>query len=400
SMGPVKKLGATGEEAFSGRWVEGNRIEILHDGRQCFPVMLRLIEAAKTEICLEMYWFGSDRTGRRFADALMARAREGVLVRVIYDAVGSWDTDGGLFDDLRRAGCEVLEFNPIAPWRRGPKAMEISRRDHRKILVVDGRVGMTGGVNLGDPWAPEEEGGAGWRDDMMLVEGPAAKDLRDVFFHTWTRKESWDHSLGEGGAAVEDAVSFGTIGEDPEALDAPVLVLANHYRGERRAIRGNYLRAIRHASRSIEITNSYFVPDSRIRRELMDAVRRGVRVRVMVPGQSDVPAVQRASQYLYGRMLRAGIRIFEWNRSVLHAKTAIVDDAWCTVGTYNLDYLSWRSNLEVTMGVRDADVCRAMRTRFDRDLESCREILASEWSKRPLLPRVAERFWFTFRKVL
>ena len=176
------RLGST--RGFEGL-VEGNRVTLLHDGVQCYPAMLEAIAAAEREVLLEMYWFGSDRTGWRFAEALMEKARAGIPVDVIYDAVGSIEADGALFDALRDAGCRVLEYNPIAPWRQRFRLGVVNNRNHRKMLIVDRKIGFTGGVNIGDPWAPEEEGGEGWRDDMIRIEGPAVEFMRRIFLHGW-----------------------------------------------------------------------------------------------------------------------------------------------------------------------------------------------------------------------
>ena len=156
--------------------VSGNGVTLLHDGEQAFPAMLEAIEAAEREILLEMYWFGSDAVGRQFAKALSSRARAGLRVRVIYDAVGSVQSDGRMFARMRDAGCEVEQYNPIAPWRARFRIGVVNHRDHRKLLIVDRRVGFTGGVNLGNEWAPESAGGGGWRDDTIRIEGPAAED--------------------------------------------------------------------------------------------------------------------------------------------------------------------------------------------------------------------------------
>ena len=224
------RLGST--RGFEGL-VEGNRVTLLHDGVQCYPAMLEAIAAAEREVLLEMYWFGSDRTGWRFAEALMEKARAGIPVDVIYDAVGSIEADGALFDALRDAGCRVLEYNPIAPWRQRFRLGVVNNRNHRKMLIVDRKIGFTGGVNIGDPWAPEEEGGEGWRDDMIRIEGPAVEFMRRIFLHGWKSTV--------GGTPPRASEPPAEELEDGEA-DARVRVLANHYFGERRAIRRAHVR--------------------------------------------------------------------------------------------------------------------------------------------------------------
>jgi cardiolipin synthase len=371
--------------------VSGNRVTLLHDGEQTFPAMLEAIQAAKREILLEMYWFASDAVGRQFADALAAKAEGGVKVRVIYDAVGSVQSDRRMFARLREAGCEVEEYNPIAPWRARFRIGVVNNRDHRKLLVVDRKVGFTGGVNLGDEWAPVSAGGAGWRDDTIRIEGPAAEQMCDIFDYGWLR-------IVEPQTVVQP--EFRPPVDPGDGKGSRVRVLANHYFRERRAIRQAYLRRINDAQRSVCIANSYFVPDRQIRRVLSHAVERGVEVRVIVPGESDVPAVRHAAQRLYGRLLRAGIQLYEWQGSILHSKTAVVDGRWCTVGTYNLDSRSLRFNLEVVAAVEDAAVAGAMEDRFNEDLLHTNPISYERWRRRPLYVRMLDSFFYRFRRLL
>ena len=371
--------------------VSGNRVTLLRDGAQTFPAMLEAIGEAKREILLEMYWFASDRVGRQFAEALSLRAEAGVKVRVIYDAVGSIQSERRMFAELRAAGCEVEEYNPIAPWRAHFHIGVVNNRDHRKLLVVDRKVGFTGGVNLGEEWAPVSAGGAGWRDDTIRIEGPAAEQMSDIFDYGWLR-------VVEPQTVVRPQLRPSVDTGDGEG--SRVRVLANHYFRERRAIRQAYLRRIENAQRSVCIANSYFVPDRKIRRVLARAVERGVEVRVIVPGESDVPAVRHAAQSLYGRLLRAGVRLYEWQGSILHSKTAVVDGRWCTVGTYNLDSRSLRFNLEVVAAVEDAAVAGAMEERFHEDLKHTQPVSYEAWRRRPLYVRMLDSFFYRFRRLL
>ncbi|MGB5810856.1 MAG: cardiolipin synthase [Polyangiales bacterium] len=389
AYGQIRKM--FGSKSGFETLVSGNRVTLLHDGEQAFPAMLDAIAAAEREVLLEMYWFASDDVGRRFADSLSARAAEGVRVRVIYDAVGSVQSDGRMFAKMRQAGCEVEQYNPIAPWRSRFRIGVINNRDHRKLLVVDRRIGFTGGVNLGDEWAPVHEGGGGWRDDTIRIEGPAVEQMRSIFMDGW-------HRTVEPDPAARPSLPPPSPRE--EGVGSRVRVLANHYFGDRRAIRRAYLHRITRAKRSVCITNSYFIPDARIRRVLRQAAERGVDVRVMIPGKSDSFPARYAARRLYGRLLRSGIKLYEWHRSVLHSKTAIVDGQWCTVGTYNLDYRSWRFNLEVVAAVEDSAVAGAMERRFHEDLAQAEAISYEHWKRRPLHIRVLDRFFYLFRKML
>jgi len=360
-----------------------NRVRLLHDGEQAFPAMLDAIQGAQREILLEMYWFGSDRTGRRFAEALMERARAGVCVRVTYDAVGSIEASESMFDEMRAAGVEVHEFNPIAPWRVRFSFGRINQRDHRKLLVVDARIGIAGGLNLGDPWAPRSEGGDGFRDDAIEVVGSAAQELRALFYRTFPERPD---------------VVF-----PPEPLDegeTAVSVLASDHWEERRNIYDNYLNAIARASREIVITNSYFIPARRVRRALGRAVDRGVRVRVLVPRDSDVRVTQLASRHLYERLLGDGIEIYEWRGGILHSKTALVDDSWCTVGSFNFDARSIHNNLELNIAVRDQAVNSALRTRVEFDMKDAIRVDLASFRKRGVFTKLLERFVYMFRWLL
>ena len=389
AFGQLRKIfGSTsGFEAM----VSGNRVTLLHDGEQAFPAMLEAIAKAERDILLEMYWFASDRVGRQFADALVSKAEAGVQVRLIYDAVGSIQSDRRMFARLRDAGCEVLEYNPIAPWRARFRIGVVNNRDHRKLLIVDRQVGFTGGVNLGDEWAPEGTGGAGWRDDTVRIEGPAVEQMCDIFDYGWLR-------IVEPQTVVRPRLRPPVDSGDGQG--SRVRVLANHYFRERRAIRQAYLRQIESAQRSVCITNSYFVPDGQIRRVLGRAVNRGAEVRVIVPGKSDVPVVRHAARKLHGRLLEAGIQLYEWQGSILHSKTAVIDGRWCTVGTYNLDARSLRFNLEVVAAVEDGAIAGAMEDRFNEDLEHTRPVSLEEWRRRPLHVRMLDEFFYRFHRLL
>jgi cardiolipin synthase A/B len=374
--------------------VRGNRVAILHDGAACLPAMLEAIENAEREILLEMYWFGSDKTGRRFAAALIDKAQRGIKVCVIYDAVGSFEAESDMFAEMKAAGCDVRQYHPIAPWRRRFNIGLVNNRDHRKILVVDQQVGFTGGVNLGDPWAPEEEGGGGWRDDMIRIEGVAALQMRAVFLYTWRELGGTDPMKPMSESELRD--SGAKIPQD----GSPVRVLASHYRAARAAIRRSYLDEIRKARSHIFITNSYFVPDRIIRRALINAATRGVDVKVLLPGESDVPAVFYAGRHLYARLMRYKIELYEWQSTILHSKTAVIDDRWCTVGTYNMDYRSWRANLEVNVTVEDHGVASALSERFRADIARSAKVDPHHWRFRSLADRVFEQFFYLFRKLL
>jgi len=375
-------------------FVEGNKLRLLRNGSAAYPEMLAAIAAARQQILLEMYWFGSDTIGRKFAAALCAAAQRGVEVAIIFDAVGSVGASDEMFAELTRAGAQVIEFNPIAPWKRRFRLSRLTRRDHRKILVIDGAVGFTGGINIADFWLPMEEGGAGWRDDMVRIDGPAVAGLSDCFVRVWGR-------LRGRKLAVPEALQQPPPPESARRARMPaVRVLGQRFLRTQREISRAYLHYLRRAERRIFIANSYFVPDGRVLRALSRAARRGVDVRIIVPGQSDVDIVRHASRAVWGRLLRAGVRIFEWEESVLHAKTAVVDGLWSTIGTFNFDYMSLRVNLEVNVSVLDTRFAGGLEASFLRDFEQCREVSAVDFRFRPLGQRLLEYLAYRLRKFL
>ena len=359
-----------------------NRVRLLHDGVEALPAMLRAIASGQQEILLEMYWFGSDRTGRRVAEALMERAQAGVLVRVSYDAIGSLEAGTAMFDEMRAAGIEVHEFNPIAPWRQRFSFTRINQRDHRKLLVVDGVIAITGGFNIGDPWAPKEEGGQGFRDDGVEIRGSAALELRALFYRTFPARP---------GPIALPALPIGST---------QITVLASDLHAERRGIYDGYVNAIARATTDIIITNSYFIPARRVRHALARAVLRSVRVRVLMPRDTDVKLAQLASRHLYTRLLRDGIELYEWAGGVLHSKTAVVDDLWSTVGSFNFDARSIYNNLELNVAMMDREVNAALRRRVEQDLAQSVRIDLAHWTKRSWFIRLVERVVYAFRWLL
>ncbi|HEY6557994.1 MAG TPA: phospholipase D-like domain-containing protein [Polyangiaceae bacterium] len=371
------------------RFVEGNRVTLLRDAAQAFPSMLEAIRGARRQVLLEMYWFDSDRTGRRFAEALADARSRGVEVAVIYDSLGSWEADPRMFSELKEAGAHVIEFNPMMPWKKRFRLARLSLRDHRKILVVDGEKGFTGGVNLADVWLPEEEEGQAWRDDMICVQGPAVSGLMNLFQRTWER---------EGGAPLR-ASPRGQGGSGPIG-DQRVHVLGENYALRRREITSAYLLNIYRARSRVWLTNSYFVPDGTVTRALKRAARRGVDVRVILPAFSDVEIVRHASRAMWGGLMRSGVRLFEFYRSILHSKSAVIDGTWSTIGSFNLDYRSLRANLEVNVAVQDSGFGAVMEESFRKDLEHCREVDAHEFKFRPLGHRLLEVILYRFRKFL
>ncbi len=369
----------------SERFIDGHHVSLLRNGVEAYPAMLEAIEQAEEQVLLEMYWFGSDTIGWRFANALVSAAERGLDVRVIYDAVGSVDADLEMFEHLRRQGVHVLEYNPIFSWRRRLRGARISRRDHRKILVVDAQVGFTGGINIAEEWCPTDPRAEPWRDDMVRVIGPEARDFVRVFERTWRR---------HGGD-----LSSVPVRSLPRHTSQAVQVLSEGNRS-RREIHRAYLANIWFAKERVWISNSYFVPNPKVVRALIAAACRGVDVRVLLPGKIDVWVVQYASQAMWHKLLRAGVKIYRFGGNVLHAKTAVVDGRWCTVGTYNLDHLSFSLNLEVNLAVTDEGFGELMDRSFEEDLSRAEEVLLERFEQRSVWVRTLEWLFYQFRSLM
>ena len=351
------------------RWRAGCEIEVLREGRQTYPAMLAAIAGATRSIALEIYALFADRTGDRFRQALLERARAGVAVRVLYDAVGSFGMTDAWFADLRAAGAEIVDFNPIAPWRARHR---LSHRDHRKLLVVDDEVAFTGGLNIGDHYADIADGGAGWHDMHCRVRGPAVLDLARLFRRTWQRAGGGAYPLPARAATFADPV--GT---------SYARVIENSRRRAKGAFRRAYLHVIRQARERVLIQNAYFLPDRGVRRVLARAARRGVIVSVMVPGASDVKMVGYASDYVLRRLARLGVEILRWQGPMMHAKTAVVDGVWSTIGSYNFDAQSRFNNLELTLEILDPEVGATLVAEYEGDRASCAPYDEAAWRRLP-----------------
>jgi cardiolipin synthase len=364
----------------------GNRIDLLRDGARAYPRMLEAIAGARQFILLETYIFSDDFVGQRFARALASKAREGVDVRVIFDCLGSKATPREFFGWMRSQGIRVQAFHPIRPFLHG---IRYRSRNHRKVLIIDGRTAFVGGLNLSREYAPLEDGGGGWRDTEIELEGPAAAELARLSLEFWPEEKK-----------RHPAPRIRIV--EPQALEngSPVMILGSSRLLDRFKISRNLRFAFRQARRRIWIANPYFLPNRALRGVLRRAALRGVDVRLLVPRVSDVPPAHFAAQRLFERYLKWGIRIFEWPGPMMHSKTAVIDTEWSTVGSYNMDPLSMLLNDELTAVMFNRDFGVRLEAMFAEDFEACKELTLEVWQKRGLLRRFAEKIFYVFRLIL
>ena len=364
-------------------FITGNTAHLFDDGKEAYPAMLDGIRGARERILVEMYIFAEDRTGTMFRDALAERARAGVPVYVLYDAVGCLNTSHGFFASLADAGAHIQEYHPLAPWKPHWNWLF---RDHRKLLIVD-RTAFLGGMNFSDENLPREQGGAGWRDTQVRLEGPCVRELEHLFWNTWAGAHK----------PVPEPVRHLDL---PAVGETAVRVLSSAGLLNQQSIRRSYINAIDRAQKSILITNAYFLPGRSIYRRLVKAARRGVKVRVLLPYETDHPYVRWASRALFGVFLENGVELYEYQPAVLHAKTAVFDGEWSTVGTHNLDHRSLRYNLEVNVTVFGRHFGGQLTAAFERDLANSRRLDLKTWRDRPFFKRLAEETLYQLRYAL
>jgi cardiolipin synthase len=356
-------------------------VEPLKGGGEAFPAMLAAIARARRSVHLETYILRDDATGRAFADALVERARAGVAARLLFDSVGCLGLPSSFLDRLSRAGVECVEFHPVAPWR--PRH-GLNKRDHKKILVVDDAVGFVGGLNLGLEYEDAAKGGGGWLDWHARVEGPAVLELAESFDRTWRRA---------GGSPPPRPVAPGPhLG--PCVQGAKVVV--NEGLRERFGMHRSYLHAIRAAKAEVAIMNAYFIPQRSLRAALQKAVRRGVRVRVVIPGETDVQAVAHASRHLHDGLLARGVELGLWP-GMMHAKFAVIDRVWSTIGSYNLDRRSIEHNLEAGLVVLDRALGARLHDHFEEDWARSSPVTRADLARRSRWEKGRDAFWHALR---
>ncbi len=363
----------------------GNRVEILRNGVQIFPSMLSAIRVAKKTINLEFYIYWDGEVGRQFAEALAERARGGVQVKIILDAVGSAGMSSTLIDFMTRNGIDLEWYHPL----RWYTLSRFNHRTHRKLLIVDGKVGFTGGVGIADNWLGDADAKDHWRETMMRVEGPVVTQMQFAFMDNWVKSR---------GELLTGLDYFPTL--EPLGPHVTQVIKSSPSEGSS-TVKLLYIISVVSATKSIYISNAYFVPDKDTIRALEGAIRRGVDVRVIVPGEdTDVPVVRQASRWHYELLLRHGIRIFEYQPTMMHAKTMVVDGLWTTIGSSNFDDRSFRLNDEVNVNVYDTGIAAQMEQMFMADLAKSEEIKIRKWLRRSWLDKLKEGFAERFKPQL
>lgn len=364
----------------------GNKVTLLADDTASYAAMFKAIQNAKDHINIETFFIEDDEVGHRFSELLQQKQAQGVQVNLIYDSLGSSKTPVSFFKHLKDAGINVVEFHSTSPPGTSGPWLQL-RFDHRKILIVDGTLAITGGVNVSRGCSLKGFGAKNgnkpsvtWRDTDVQIEGPAVAQLQKLFLDTWQQL---------GGQKLSQRSYLPKLKEEGNVL---VRVVANSPGEYKRLTFVMYVSAITFARHSVHLTTAYFVPDKQILRALTDAAKRGVDVKIVLPSISDSPMAVDAGRSYYSKLLKAGVKLYEYRKAILHAKTAVIDGIWSTVGSTNMDYWSFLSDDEVNAVILDSQFATEMEVLFEKDIGQSEQIKLEDWKKRPFLPRLGESF--------
>jgi cardiolipin synthase A/B len=375
---------------------KGNKVTLLVNGPATYVAMFKAVGNAKDHINIETFTMEDieDETGRKFADLLLQKQAEGVQVNLIYDSVGSYTTPAAFFQRLRDGGIQVVEFNPINPLKARGK-WRLAKSDHRKILIVDGKIAFTGGVNISQVYSSSlsarregKEAQMPWRDTDVQIEGPAVAEFQKLFLGTWERQKgaklsarNYFPDLKEQGNAL-----VGVLGSTPGEANRITFIM--------------YVAAITFTENSLHMTNAYFVPDHQTAEALADAAKRGVDVKIILAGTTDSSLAQYAGEYYYKDLLKSGVKLYKRRNALLHAKTLVIDGVWSTVGSTNMDFWSFSTNDEVNAVILSREFAIEMEKMFAGDLAESDQIRWEEWKKRPLRLKIREWFSHLFARWL
>ncbi len=372
--------------------VVGNKVVLLQDGPATYAAMFAAIGGAKDHVNVESYIVEDGEVGQKFADLLIERQSQGVQVNMIYDSAGGFSTPPAFFERLKAAGIQVLEFNPLNPLA-ARKTWAPNNRDHRKLLIVDGRTAFLGGINISSVYSTGSGGrgsdepvdpNSGWRDTDIQIDGPVVAGFQKLFMQTWEKQKGpalapRDYFPAIASPGKEIVRAIGSTPDDPYSLIYLTLI-----------------SAISNAEKSVYITNAYFVPDPQLLKALLDAAGRGVDVRLILPSHSDSATVFHAGRSHYAELLEGGVKIYERKGALLHSKTAIVDGVWSCVGSSNLDWRSALDNDEINAVILGREFAAQMQTAYVADMAASSAIDPETWARRPLIHRFREitaRLW-------
>ncbi|MGZ5230505.1 MAG: phospholipase D-like domain-containing protein [Burkholderiales bacterium] len=355
--------------------VDGNRVTTLLNGDQIFPAMLQAIRSAQKTITFETYIYWSGMIGKEFAEALADRAKNGVKVHVILDWLGSQKMEEEQIEAMRKSGVEVHKYHPP----RWYTLNRLNNRTHRKLLVVDGKVGFTGGVGIADKWSGNGQDADHWRDTHYRIEGPAVAHMQAAFVDNWTKMT---------GTVLHTADYFPPVQASGHQY---AQVFESSVEGGSESMHLMYLLSVAAASKTIHLSMAYFAPDEVALQALIDALRRGVKVQIILPGPiTDAQVVQSASRATWGVLLKLGAEIYEYQPTMYHCKVLVVDGLWTSVGSTNFDNRSFRLNDEANLNIYDKDVAARQIADFSDDLKRSRRVTYEEWDARPWTTKLWE----------
>jgi cardiolipin synthase len=362
---------------------EGDSVLVHTDGPDAFPAMLQAIARAQHRVSFETYIYGKGDVASQFSEALAAAAGRGVRVRLVLDSVGAKNIGAENRDRLERAGCRIGWFNPIASY----SLEEANYRTHRKALIIDGEVAFVGGMGIADQWAEDTADSPRWRDTQIELRGPIALDIEAAFNENW---------IETGGVVDPDLLPHDT----PHTGRGRSIAIWSSPEGGASAIKLLYLMSLAAARRTLDIQSPYFITDESTEWSLMDARRRGVRIRLLVEGDiTDAKPVKFASRASYDRLLASGIEIFEYQPSMMHTKALMVDGALSITGSANFDNRSLELNDELNVAVFDTSLASRLREDFERDITRSRKLDRDAWRSRPIHIRAREKMWSLFGEV-
>ena len=373
------------EKIFQGEFSLSTNIQLLWKSSESFKKIFDAIRNAQQFICLQFYIFRNDETGRELSELLRQKGQEGISVYILYDHFGSFGTPGSFWKEMKKAGIHVRASHPF----KWTAPFHYVHRDHRKLIVIDAEKAFTGGLNIANEYSGFhfKHKGWVWRDTGIFLEGPIVDALLKSFKKSWS---AW------GGEEIEFQGKSETSSRGIPAI--PIFVDSS--RGRRKMRRLIYY-SINHAKRCISLTTAYFTPSRRMVETLEEAEKRGVRVRLLVPGKSDVPAASYAGRAFFSKLLKAGVEIYTYKGEyILHAKTFIFDECWSIIGSTNLDFQSLRYNDEGNVGILDTGFASQMAEIFEEDLKHSHKIDREQWSKRPFSEKIKEHFFSLFRRRL